>query len=177
MNTRTCISALLTLPLMAVSSCHRIADDDEVPEWLFDTYSTALVTSEGNSAITRYTFRDDNTAVLEWNSTCGGTPHSAELAWEHTGPNELTLTTSATDPLIAPSSDLFSAWIVTYSDECDALDVDGVRRSDGVRSDRAVLYRGAVCNATNPAPDGFEGEWDGCDYFWCDVPPVDNCSP
>jgi len=66
----------------------------------------------------------------------------------------------------------------SYTNECDPLELYGIHKVDGVRNSLGQLYRGAVCNAPVPPPDDWGGgEWDECEWFWCEMPPADACGP
>lgn len=166
--------AILALALASLS-CSRLADDG-VPEWLFDVYSNFPVTVTGEKQITRYTFHEDHRVTVVRDPSCsGGVQQTWELVWEVRGDNLLTLRAPPEVEEPVPGSDLYSEWVLRYDEECETMELNGVRRGDGVLSYTDLLYRGAVCSEYVEPPDE-PGNWDvECDYSWCEAPPNDGC--
>jgi hypothetical protein len=177
MHTAKSWSLVLLCAVLSPSACHRIADDNEVPEWLFDVFSDVPITADGSSGVSRYTLYEDHRVELDIGFSCGGQRTTWELHWEERGPNELTLRQVLESEDFLPGSGLYSEWVFGYSGECDPIKLYGIRKADGVRNDVGQLYRGSVCNAQIPQPDDVIGQWDECEWFWCDMPPVENCVP
>ncbi len=175
MNTLLSIGTLLALGLSF--GCHRIADEDpEPPKWLFDVYSDREVGSTYDGSVTRFRLFDDHRVVVERDFVCSsGIEHTWELEWEATGPNAIAMK-SPEGAAANPDSSFVSEWWLKYSSECEPVELGFIQVSTGEDLSLGQLHRGEVCgHAVEPPEDWGRGQWDECDWNWCETEPVDVC--
>ncbi|GEM_PF-1662773 len=175
MNTMLPIGTLLALTLSF--GCHRIADEDpEPPEWLFDVYSNHVVGGSYDGPVTRFRFFDDHRVLVERDFDCSPDVRvSWELVWSATGPNSISMKSPEGAPP-HPDAIVIEEWFLEYSSECEPLELGFVRVSTGDRTPNGQLHRGEVCGyPVEPPEDWGGGEWDECDWNWCEAEPVDMC--